>query len=89
VWERFKADPEQIAWYYQSLRDVFTEAGGLPRRAVREFVEVVDELTTAAWAGVEHPDPEASLARIRDRKERTGSRLSAEQILEHRDVDRR
>jgi len=35
------------------------------------------------------PDPEALLARARHRKQRTGSRLSAEQILAYRDADRR
>ena len=34
------------------------------------------------------PDSEALLARIGERKERTGSRLSAEAILRHRDADR-
>jgi len=35
------------------------------------------------------PDAEAVLARIRDRKERTGTRLSAAAILGHRDAERR
>jgi antitoxin FitA len=35
------------------------------------------------------PDPEALMARVRRRKERTESRLSREKILEHRDRDRR
>ena len=35
------------------------------------------------------PDPEVLLARVRDRKQRIGSRLSAESILGHRDADRR
>ncbi len=35
------------------------------------------------------PDPEALVARIRERKQRTGSRLPAEAILRHRDADRR
>lgn len=35
------------------------------------------------------PDAEVLLARVRDRKQRTGSRLSAESILSHRDADRR
>lgn len=35
------------------------------------------------------PDAEALLARVRDRKQRTGSRLSAESILAYRDADRR
>lgn len=51
VWARFQADSDQVVWYYQSLHDVFAETEGLPRRAVREFAEVVDELATAATAG--------------------------------------
>lgn len=35
------------------------------------------------------PDQEELFARIRDRKERTGSRLDARTILEARDADRR
>lgn len=35
------------------------------------------------------PDPEAVLARIRERKERTGTRLGARAILGHRDAERR
>ena len=35
------------------------------------------------------PDPEALVARIRERKQHTGSRLPAEAILHHRDADRR
>lgn len=35
------------------------------------------------------PDTEAILARIADRKARTGTRLSAATILGHRDADRR
>jgi hypothetical protein len=35
------------------------------------------------------PDPEALVARIRERKQHTGSRLPAEAILRHRDADRR
>ncbi len=37
----------------------------------------------------EHPDPEAVLRRIAERKARIGTRLSAESILRHRDADRR
>ncbi len=36
-----------------------------------------------------HPDAEAILARIAERKGRTGARLSAATILGHRDADRR
>jgi len=35
------------------------------------------------------PDAEALLARIRARKAATGTRLSADQILGHKDADRR
>jgi hypothetical protein len=35
------------------------------------------------------PDAEVLLARVRERKQRTGSRLSAESILGYRDADRR
>lgn len=35
------------------------------------------------------PDLELLLARSRERKERTGTELSADQILAHRDADRR
>lgn len=35
------------------------------------------------------PDPEVLMARIRERKERTGSRLDPGTILDHRDADRR
>lgn len=35
------------------------------------------------------PDVETVLARIRERKQRTGTRLHAEKILAHRDADRR
>lgn len=48
VWERFTAEPEQVAWYYRSLRHAFDEADGLPRRAVNDFTETAEELTTAA-----------------------------------------
>jgi plasmid stability protein len=35
------------------------------------------------------PDPEVLVARIRERKSRTGSKLSKQQILEYRAADRR
>lgn len=35
------------------------------------------------------PDPAALMARVRDRKHRTTSRLPADRILSHRDADRR
>ena len=38
---------------------------------------------------VGQPDPAVLMARIRARKENTGSRLAPEAILTHRDADRR
>lgn len=35
------------------------------------------------------PDPEALMARVRDRKRRTASRLADDVVLGHRDTDRR
>ncbi len=35
------------------------------------------------------PDPEALMARVRERKRRTASRLASDRIVEHRDTDRR
>jgi len=35
------------------------------------------------------PDPEVLMARVRARKESTGSRISTEAILAHREADRR
>lgn len=37
----------------------------------------------------QQPDPEVLLALVRARKEATGGALSVEQILRHRDADRR
>jgi hypothetical protein len=48
VWHRFKAGPDQVAWYYQSLRDAYAEAAGLPSRAVHDFGETVAALSAAA-----------------------------------------
>jgi hypothetical protein len=48
VWGRFKADPEQVAWYYRSLRETYDEAAGLPSRAVHDLGETVEALTAAA-----------------------------------------
>lgn len=35
------------------------------------------------------PDAEVWMARVRDRKQRTGTRLAADEILAHRDADSR
>lgn len=66
-----------------SVRDELAARARRSGRSLQEYLR--SELIELA----ERPDPEALLARVRDRKQRTGSRLSAEQILEHRDADRR
>jgi len=53
------------------------------RRSLQEYLrgQLID---LARW-----PEPEAWVARVRERKERTGSRLPPESILAHREADRR
>ena len=66
--------------------DVRDELAARARRSGRSLQAYLrSELVGLA----ERPDSETLLARVRDRKRRTGSRLSAERILEHRDHDRR
>ena len=66
--------------------DVRDELAARARRSGRSLQEYLrSELVGLA----ERPEPEALLARVRDRKQRTGSRLAAERILDHRDHDRR
>jgi antitoxin FitA len=66
--------------------DVRDELAARARRSGRSLQEYLrSELVGLA----ERPEPEALLARIRDRKQRTGSRLPADLILAHRDHGRR
>ena len=65
------------------VRDELAARARLSGRSLQEYLRA--ELVGPA----ERPDPEVVLARVRDRKRRTGSQLSAERILEHRDADRR
>lgn len=65
--------------------DVRDELAGRAARAGQSLQEYLRGELAALAA---RPDPEALLARIRDRKARTGTRLSAEAILRHRDADR-
>jgi plasmid stability protein len=64
-------------------RDELAARAALVGRSLQEYVR--SQLIELA----RRPDAEALLSRIRDRKQRTGSRLSAEAILAHRDADRR
>lgn len=65
------------------VRDELAARAALTGRSMQEYLrERLMELAT-------RPDPDVLMARVRDRKARTGSRLARERILEHRDADRR
>jgi antitoxin FitA len=64
-------------------RDELASRAALSGRSLQEYLR--SQLIELA----RRPDAEVLLARVRDRKQRTGSRLSAEAILDHRDADRR
>lgn len=64
------------------VRDELAARARLSGRSLQEFLR--SELVGLAA----RPDPDLLLARSRERTARTGSRLSAEQILGHRDRDR-
>jgi antitoxin FitA len=64
-------------------RDELASRAALSGRSLQEYLR--SQLIELA----RRPDAEALLARIRDRKQRVGSRLSVESILGHRDADRR
>jgi antitoxin FitA len=65
------------------VRDELVARARLPGRSLQECMR--SELTRLA----SHPDPDALIAQARERSRRTGRRLSASQILTHRDHDRR
>jgi plasmid stability protein len=64
-------------------RDELAARAALSGRSLQEYLR--GQLIELA----RRPDAEVLAARIRERKHRTGSRLSAESILAHRDADRR
>ena len=64
-------------------RDELAARAALTGRSLQEYVRA--QLIELA----RRPDSEVLLARIRDRKQRTGSSLAVESILGHRDADRR
>lgn len=73
-----------------TIRDVPDEsADELAARAARTGRSLQEYLRTRLIEMAERPEPEVLIARIRERKERTESRLDAESILAHRDADRR
>ena len=64
-------------------RDELAARAAATGRSLQEYVRA--QLMRIAT----QPDAEVLLARVEERKRRTGSRLSAKRILELRDADRR
>lgn len=67
----------------QKTRDELAARAALTGRSLQEYLRA--QLIDLA----RRPEPEALLARIRERKASTGTRLPAGRILSHRDADRR
>lgn len=73
-----------------TIRDVPEETRDeLAARAIRTGRSLQEYLRLQLIQLTKRPDPDAVLSNVRQRKQRTGSRLPAEAILEHRDADRR
>lgn len=73
-----------------TIRDVPDETGEeLAARAALTGRSLQEYLLAQLIALASRPDPDVLMARIRSRKERTGSRITREAILSHRDADRR
>ncbi len=73
-----------------SVRDVPEETRDeLAARAARSGRSLQEYLRAQLIELARRPDPAALVARIRDRKARTGSRIAPERILAHRDAERR
>jgi antitoxin FitA len=65
------------------VRDELASRAALSGRSLQEYLRA--QLMELA----RRPDPQVLLARVRDRKQRLGTRLPVESILAHRDADRR
>ena len=73
-----------------TIRNVPEETGEeLAARAALSGRSLQEYLLAQLIELARRPDPEALMARIRSRKESTGSRISADTIVVHRDADRR
>ncbi len=73
-----------------TIRDVPDETRDeLAARAAQTGRSLQEYLRAQLIEMVRRPDPEALMARIRERKARTGSGLARKRILSYRDVDRR
>jgi antitoxin FitA len=66
-----------------ATRDELAARAAQSGRSLQEYLRM--QLVELA----RRPDAEALLSRVRERKQRTLSRLSADAILEHRDAGRR
>jgi plasmid stability protein len=67
----------------EDTRDTLAARAAATGRSLQEYLR--NQLIELA----RRPDPEALLAQIRERKHQTGSKLSAERILDYRDAERR
>jgi antitoxin FitA len=73
-----------------TIRDVPDETRDeLAARAARTGRSLQEYLRAQLIELARRPDAEALLIRVRERKQRTGSTLSHDQALAHRDADRR
>lgn len=73
-----------------TIRDVPDEIRDeLAARAARSGRSLQEYLRGQLIELARRPDPEALMARVRDRKRGTGTRLPAERIMAHRDAERR
>jgi plasmid stability protein len=61
----------------------------LAARAARSGRSLQEYLRSMLIEHTQRPDTDALMARVRERKQRTGTRLAASEILEHRSADRR
>ena len=61
----------------------------LAARAARSGRSLQEYLRAELIALASRPDAETLMGRVRQRKERTRTRLPADKIVEHRDADRR
>jgi antitoxin FitA len=73
-----------------TVRDVPEETRDeLAARAARSGRSLQEYLRSQLIELARRPDPAVLVARIRDRKARTGSRVEPARILAHRDAERR
>lgn len=73
-----------------TIRDVPDDTRDeLAARAARSGRSLQEYLRAELVELARHPDPQALMAAVRERKRRTGSRLTGDRIVALRDADRR